>query len=76
MTYPHILAALARERSATVQAEAQAARWTPRRASQMTAPATGLATTAYPEVATRPRAVVITGGPGHNGSLRSWGRRC
>jgi len=76
MTYPNILAALARERSAAVQAEAQAARWTLRRASRMTAPATGLATTACPEVAACRRVLVITGGPGYDGSLRSRGRRC
>ncbi len=77
MTYPDTFAALARERSATVQAEAQAARWTVRRVSQMTARATGLATAADPEVAACPRAVVITpGGPGYDGPLRSWGRRC
>ena len=75
MTYPHILAALARERSATVLAEAT--RWTVRRVSLMTAVAAGLAVTAYPEVAAAPRAVVITpGGRGYDGSLRSWGRRC
>jgi hypothetical protein len=77
MIYSDILAALARERSATVPAEAEAARWTVRRAGQATATATGLATTAYPEVAVAPRAVVITpGGRAYDGSLRSGGRRC
>ena len=77
MTHPDILAALARELSATVLAEAEGARWTVRRASQMTAVATGLATMAYPEVTAAPRTVVSTpGGRGYDGSLRSWGRRC
>jgi hypothetical protein len=74
MIHPDILAAPARERSATVAAEA--ARWTAPRVSQLTTKATGLAA-AYPEVAAAPRAVVITpGGPGRDGSFRSWGRRC
>jgi hypothetical protein len=77
MTYPDIFAALVRERSATVQAEAKAARWTVRRVNPMTATAAGLAATAYPEVAAAPCAVVITpGGRGYHGSLRSWGWRC
>jgi hypothetical protein len=77
MTHPDILAALARELSATVLAEAEGACWTVRRASQMTAAATGLATMAYPEVTAAPRTVVSTpGGRGYDGLLRSWGRRC
>ena len=56
MAYPDIFAALAREHSATVLAEAEAAHWTVRRASQKNAAATGLAVAAYPEVAA-PRAL-------------------
>ena len=109
MIYPDILGALARERSATFLAEAEAARRARQarlgrtlaaasgaggssqhwlvglrrpgrgllRSSSTTPGITASGSRGARAAARAPRAAVIApGGPGHDGSPRSWGRQC